>query len=72
MRLSRIQNRAIKPHGLEKYIDTYKLGGDLLKALHMTKENDGTFQFRSQFEIIDEKRKILCVDEGKALEDMLI
>ena len=64
--------RAIKPRGLEKYVDTYKLGGDLLKALHMTKENDGIFQFRSQFEIIEEGRKIVCVDEGKALKDLLM
>ena len=27
---------AIKPYGLSKYLDSYKLGGDLLRALNMT------------------------------------
>jgi len=63
--------RAVKPRGLEKYLDTCKLGGDLLRALHMTREDDGTFQFRSQFEIIEHEKKINCVEERKALKDLL-
>ena len=63
--------RAIKVRDLNKYLDGYKLGGDLLKALHMTREDDRTFQFRSQFEIIEEDKKIVCVDEDKALRDLL-
>ena len=50
---------AIKPSGLARYLDRFKLGGDLLKALHMTREEDGTFQFRSQFEIVSDQRKEL-------------
>ena len=63
--------KAIKPRGLEKYLDTYKLGGDLLQALHMTREDDGSFQFRSQFEIVEDAQKIVCVEESEALEGFL-
>ena len=59
---------AIEPPVLTKYLDRYKLGGDLLKALHMTREEDGTFQFRSQFEIVtDQRKKIVCVSEKEAI-----
>merc|ERR1719427_1248356 len=61
----------IKPFGLEKYLDNYKLGGDLLQALHMTKEDDGIYLFRSQFEIVDEDKKIICVEEKEALKCFL-
>ena len=30
--------RIIKPSGIEDYLDNYKLGGDLLQALNMTRE----------------------------------
>ena len=39
--------------GIEDYLNNYKLGGDLLQALHMTSEEDGTFLFRSRFETTD-------------------
>jgi hypothetical protein len=64
--------RGIKPRGLKKYLDNYKVGGDLLKALHMTREDDGTFLYRSQFEIVEDENKILCVDEGEALMEFLV
>ena len=63
--------RAVKPNGLEKYLDTCKLGGDLLRALHMTREDDGSFQFRSQFDIIADDKKIVCVEERRALKDFI-
>eukprot|EP00092_Neocalanus_flemingeri_P006012 GFUD01006478.1.p1 GENE.GFUD01006478.1~~GFUD01006478.1.p1 ORF type:complete len:613 (-),score=116.47 GFUD01006478.1:6-1694(-) len=63
--------RAIKPRGLESYLDNYKLGGDLLKALNMTREDDGTFLYRCQFEIVDDDDKIFFVDERKALKELL-
>jgi len=63
--------KAIKPSGLEKYLDSYKLGGDLLQALHMTREDDGTFLFRSQFEIVEDGQKIVCVEESEALKGFL-
>lgn len=62
---------AIRPGGIEKYLDRYKLGGDLLQALHMTREDDGTFLFRSRFEAIKETVKIVCTEERQALENML-
>ena len=60
---------AIKPSGLSKYLDRYKLGGDLLKLLHMTREDDRTFLFRKQFEIItDPNKKLFCVSEKEAIK----
>ena len=61
----------MKPNGLEKYLDTCKVGGDLLRALHMTREDDGSFQFRSQFDIIADDKKIVCVEERRALKDFI-
>ena len=52
-------------------LNSYKLSGDLLKALHVSREDGGIFQFRSQFEIIEENEKIFCVDEKRALKDFL-
>jgi len=63
--------RAIKPRGLEKFLDSKKLSGDLLQALHMTREEDGKFLFRSQFEIVQENNKIVCVEESEALKGLL-
>merc|ERR1719318_535816 len=63
--------KAIKPWSIEKYLDNYKLGGDLLQALHMTREDDGTFLFRSRFEAINEEEKIVCVEEREALASFL-
>jgi len=63
--------KAVKPHGIEEYLDHYKLGGDLLQALHMTREDDGTFLFRSRFEAIEESKKVVCVEEREALENLL-
>lgn len=64
--------RAIRPPGLTSYLGSYKLGGDLLKALHMTQEADDTFLFRSQFEVIvDATQKIVCVREKAAVKDFL-
>jgi len=63
--------KAIKPEGIENYLDNYKLGGDLMQALHMTREDDGTFLFRSRFEIIEKEKKIVCVEEEEALKSFL-
>jgi len=64
--------RSIKPSGLEKYLDCYKLGGDLLQALHMTREDDGTFLFRKQFENVGKCNKIVCVEESEAISSLII
>merc|ERR1719233_410278 len=64
--------RSIKPSGLEEYLDCYKLGGDLLQALHMTREDDGTFLFRTRFESVDEmSNKLVCVNEDDALRSFV-
>ena len=40
--------------------------------LHMTREEDGTFQFRSQFEILtDQCKRIVCVSEKEAIKRFL-
>ena len=53
------------------YLDHYKLGGDLLQALHMTREDDGTWLFRSRFEVIKEAEKIVCHQESEAIASLL-
>ena len=50
--------RAIDIPKLNHYLDEYKLGGDLLKAFHVTREDGRIFQFGSQFEIVEENEKI--------------
>ena len=37
----------------------------------MTKEDNGSFLFRKLFDIVDESRKKVCVEEEKALEECL-
>ena len=45
--------RPIVPPGLTKYLDSYKLGGDLLLNLNMTREDDGdSFLFRRRFQAV--------------------
>ena len=54
------------PSGIEDYLNNYKLGGDLLQALHMTCE-DGTFLFRTRFETTEKSDNDACVEEDAAL-----
>ena len=45
--------RPIVPPDLTKYLDSFKLGGDLLMNLNMTREDDGDcFLFRRRFEVV--------------------
>ena len=60
--------KAMKPSGIETYLDTYRIGGDLLQALHMTREEDGTFLFRSRFEDPEETDDVVCISEEEALK----
>ena len=61
----------IKPAGLEHFLANYKMEGDLLKALHITQEENGQFEFRAQFEIKrKEKNKIYCSTEEEATENL--
>ena len=62
--------RSVKPSGIEEYLDCYKLGGDLLQALHMTREEDGTFLFKKQFEDVEKCDKIVCAEESEAISSL--
>ena len=62
--------RSIKPSGIEDYLNNYKLGGDLLQALHMTCE-DGTFLFRTRFETTEKSDNYACVEEDATLSCLL-
>ena len=66
--------RAVVPPGLDKYLDNYRLSGDLLQALHMTREEDGSsFLYRRQYEqVIKRKERTVCVSESQALEDCIL
>ena len=63
--------RPVLPEGLPDYIDNYKLGGDLLLNLNMTREDDGNFQFRRRFEVVPTKEAVMCGTEEAALRDLL-
>jgi len=63
--------KSIKPSGIDEYLDCYKLGGDLLQALHMTREDDGTFLFRKQFEDVEKCNKVICIEESEAILSLL-
>lgn len=61
----------IKPDSLQNFLDNFKMESDLLKALHMTSNDDGKFEFRAQFEIKrKEKNKIFAVTEEEALRKL--
>jgi len=63
--------KAIEPKNLNHYLENFKMGGDLLKTLHIQKDAFNNFEFRKQFEILkgdkDEKK---CVNEETALESL--
>ena len=59
--------RPIVPPDVTKYLDECNLGGDLLQAVHMTREHD-TFHFRQRFDVSQDER-IVCVSEDAALQD---
>jgi len=63
--------RSIRPCGIENLLDNYKLSGDLLQALHMTREDDGTFLFRKKFDVVETSKNIICVEEKEALRSFI-
>ena len=66
--------RAVIVPGLNKYLDTCRLSGNILQALHITREDDGiNFSYRRQYEDDGSRKEaILCVSESVALEDCIV
>merc|ERR1719319_690345 len=59
----------IEPKNLNYYLENYKMGGDLLQTLNIQKNYLGEFEFRKQFEIIEEGREVKkCINEETAME----
>jgi len=63
--------RVIQPPRMTEYL-SMKMRGDLLKSLHIQQNETGQFEFRDEFEIInDESNKIKCITEKEALEEFV-
>ena len=62
----------VVPPVLAQYLDNYKLGGDLMQALTMTRdlEDKNTFLFRPTV-LVKEVRRVVCVPEQEALRSFL-
>ena len=62
----------VVPPVLAQYLDNYKLGGDLMQALTMTRdlEDKNTFLFRPTV-LVEEVRRVVCVPEQEALRSFL-
>ena len=58
----------VVPHVLAEYLDNYKLGGNLMQALTMTRdpEDKNTFLFRPTV-LVEEVPRVVCVPEKEAL-----
>ena len=60
----------VAPTVLVEYLDNYKLSGDLMQTLTMTREGHGTFIFRPPV-LIEEVQRVVCLPENKALKAFL-
>jgi len=56
----------IVPPVLAEYLDHYKVGGDLMQTLTMTREGRDTFLFRPPI-LVEEVQRVVCVPESAAL-----
>ena len=56
----------ILPPILGDYLDQYKLGGDLLSSLTLSREDGKTFLFRPPV-LVAQTERLECIQEGKAL-----
>ena len=56
----------VVPPVLAEYLDHYKVGGDLMQTLTMTREGRDTFLFRPPI-LVKEVQRVLCVPESSAL-----
>jgi len=60
----------VAPPVLVEYLDNYKLSGDLMQTLTMTREGHGTFLFRPPV-LIEEVQRVVCLPENEALQAFL-
>ena len=63
--------QSVCPQSLPKLLQSYKLTGNLLKALNLTQENNGKYQFRKEFEFVEESKKVFAVDEETAIRNLI-
>jgi len=60
--------KVIAPKRLNHYLDSFKMDGDLLQLLHLQKSESGRFEFRKQFEIVQQGVEVpKCTTEAGAL-----
>jgi hypothetical protein len=64
--------RPVLPPGLASYLDTCRLGGDLLQTLNMTREDGGSFLFRPPVLVKRQTERVECRPEQEALGDLLV
>ena len=57
----------VAPPVLVEYLDNYKLSGDLMQTLTMTREDQGTFLFRPPV-LVEEVQRVVCLPENEALQ----
>ena len=60
----------VAPLVLAEYLDHYKVGGDLMQTLTMTREGSDTFLFRPPI-LVEEVERVVCVQESVALRTFL-
>ena len=60
----------VAPPVLAEYLDHYKVGGDLMQTLTMTREGSDTFLFRPPI-LVEEVQRVVCVPESEALHTFL-
>ena len=60
----------VAPPVLAEYLDHYKVGGDLMQTLTMTREGSDTFLFRPPI-LVEEVQRVVCVQESSALRTFL-
>lgn len=60
----------VVPPVLAEYLDHYKVGGDLMQTLTMTREDKDTFLFRPPI-LVEEVQRVVCVPESVALSTFL-
>ena len=62
----------VVPPVLAEYLDNYKLGGDLMQVLNMTRDLEGknTFLFRPTV-LVEKVQRVICVPEKEALRSLL-
>ena len=63
--------RAIQPAGLQAYLASHTMDGDVLAALHLNRLAGGEFEFRDAVELAGpDGRRVKCVTEEEAIQDL--